>query len=691
MNVIHYFQHITYSPDTLHRRFDLDLPQMQQKAKEVLLTALPFIGLYRPAGFVLSVGMNGLRMCSHLHNAFEAQNTSLSRCAVEVGKAGIAGISLVTVFAYSTMALCITTGYDTAQGIYSAAALLKNGRRKEAMEEAGQALTSGLYLCFIATGTLEFLFAFAAVHAVLSLYQARGDYEQHNYISMIGKIGFAGVRTAQGVHYLQQIQRRNELLKWQKTALLLMKILRGREASHLINHPLSSLQDRIDKGDVVLLDGEGNSYDCGAHLHGIGQSLVKGENLAFRTVIVDGKEMIELDFKVNHAFRGRMDRSLQQLKNLSIQEMREVLSLSGSHAQAISMTSAHFSEYSEQFGAVTKIDFAGLGTIFVGARPETPNLYDRVVVQLEARKNVYELHEILSFLDLDQALRLSSAEDIARLKIGHLFRTFCPREATPFERTEEFFSLSIEQLKEKIIQQAPVMSEIIDQYFDRMTEAEIVEGRVRYRIQGLAADAYARGARALTAAIMGTHDDETLFQRIASILRMGMFSTEMRAKYKLNQHGLGGGIDFDAGGADSVFTQLLTQAACEQQVPFDHFAYQSKVRIIISLDALELGTYQYPKDSCGNRLIRGWGWFWGRYAQRDGILEFIAKEQASPYFHASNEVMLKERLPASYIIALVVPDEKTKKDLLVYLREREIVIKDDFVRVGTHVTERLLA
>src|SRR6185503_19683236 len=111
-----------------------------------------------------------------------------------------------------------------------------------------------------------------------------------------------------------------------------------------------------------------------------------------------------------------------------------------------------------------KISFAGLRTIVIGASPAYPNLYDRIKVTTLEGKNLYQLHELLSFFNLDDALVSSSYVDIERLKIGHLFRTFYPKEATLLERSQPFFTLPIEELKAAMIEKAPEMEQLFTTY-----------------------------------------------------------------------------------------------------------------------------------------------------------------------------------------------------------------------------------
>ncbi len=653
----------------------------------------------------MSLGMNATRTYSCFRSALDAGGQrEWDKAALEGGKGALAAISLATTVVHFTSGLFITTGVDVIQGASALGMAVWKGEYSKAVEEALQTLASAAYIAFLLGGTLEAMAAFALIHAALSLYQARREIAEGRYLEGCAKLVLAAVRLNQAKGYLELIQKRNAYLEIQRIRDVYARLLRGRAASHLIRHPLASLEGRIAAKDVALLDGKGNEVHFGSHFHGNGGELVKGENLIFRTKIVDGEELIELDFKINHAFRGRLEAAVQQLKSIQRNEMEDLLALSGYHAKKISFNTGSFFEGHKAFfkpGKAQEVAIEGLGTIRIGASPDEPNFYGRVVVQLKGNRSLYELHEMLSIVDLDSAIRLSTKDDLERLKMGHLFRTFFPKEATPFERTEEFFTLALNDLKAKMIEKSPGMEEIFAAYFDRMKEEHIFDGRVRYRIEGLADAAREKGARALTAAVMGAYAEKDLFDRVASMLRIGILSTEVRDANGFGNHGLGGGgADYHSGGADSVFTQLLTEKNVKDKMSFHSFNYQSKVRFLISLDALETGTYQYHSDSFGNRNYntKGFGWGWESYKTRDGILEFIEKEQKAPFVHGGHEVMLKERLAPSYFFGIVVPNNFVKENLINHLREVGVIQNetllgkpvDAFIRVATNVSEDLL-
>lgn len=471
----------------------------------------------------------------------------------------------------------------------------------------------------------------------------------------------------------------------------------GRNVQHLQENPLCELKEKLKANDHF-----------GAHFHGLGKGLVKSANLCFRTQVIDGKVLTELDFKINHVFRTSLQETIDQLSSMDKHVLRAILNRTESHGKDIRIErNQPFPLGQETMGNATKITMDGLGTIFIGSSSDIPTLYNRVVVRMDADKTINDFHELLSFFHLDASFQISTSDDIERLKIGHLFRVFYPKEALAFERSEAFFFNPIEQIKAQITEFVPEMEAIFDTYLNQMTPGEILPGKMRYRIKGLAQKTFEHGARALTAAITGGYSNRVLFERIGSILRTGMMSSETRISFGNGDRGMSTWEDFASGGADSVFTQMISENHCKKGTKLSSFHYNSDVRLIISLDALETGTYQYLNDKFGNRCMNDrWD---NSYSLRPGILNFIDRLQKNTpmneelndlfidKFYMGNEVMVKERIDPSFFKKIIVSNSGKRQELITYLDQNNLIqdnrilghLVDEFIVVENTVTERL--
>ena len=156
-------------------------------------------------------------------------------------------------------------------------------------------------------------------------------------------------------------------------------------------------------------------------------------------------------------------------------------------------------------------------------------------------------------------------------------------------------------------------------------------------------------------------------------------------------------MDYFVGGADSIYTQLMPSEFARGIRPLDNFShYNSRISLLISLEALETGSYQYLEDGFGNRIdidevvkdflsddfFRNWSQEeMSRlraqlleesknvdYAHRLNILEFARKLACAKEDEwdalMGHEVMLKERLAPRYFEGIWVDDETTNSGLL---------------------------
>ena len=483
---INYFNHVLVEPPQYHRRYDYDLPQQeagappppawQDLAKRTALTALPFLSLYRPLGTAISLSMGACRSLSHSYEIYVgASQGNWGKCASETCQAVFAIFALGAAIFSSTLGLLLTTSIDTIMSLARACQHLWNQEYLLAGEEALQTLCSIFYLAIMLTGSLEIILTAALLQAVVSFYQARKEFAAGHYLEGAAKIAMGTLRLYQCTTYISQIQRRDLLLAIQKYAALSLRAQKGKEVRHLLASPLADLSLKIEEEREVLSDAANKKYDMGSHFHGLGKGLVKGANLAFRTRVINGEAVTELDFKVNHVFRTKIQGLIEEIKGMDHKEMQEILFFAGSQAKDITIEKGVFPVGSRTIGPSCKIALAGLGTIEIGASAEYPNLYDRVIVQMDKNKTIYDFHELLSFLDLDDTCRVSTYDDMARLQIAALFHNFCPREATVFERTEEFFTLPIEELKQEMIKKSPQFQEILSTYLDKMRAQEILQ------------------------------------------------------------------------------------------------------------------------------------------------------------------------------------------------------------------------
>lgn len=714
-NALQYAKHKLYTPDFYDRDYKNDFPKKEGVSfplqfgifkkvdiKRISLIALPFIALFSIPGKILSLTMNGIRSFTNISNIYAAKALSYEQFTAFF-QLSLAVISIVGTFFSFKIGMMITGIADSIQNFKDSISHFTQKEYAKAVKELLLTVSSLLYIGIICFGSLEIVLVCLLVKGIVCLYEAgieiaHGGWKKR-WPEIIAKFAMGMIRFKGAHTQFKHIQRRNFLNQLTKFQSLLEKIRKSKKVDSLYDHPLTSLESKIENGKVIFYDDEGNSYDFGSHFQSLGGGLVKGMNITFRTV----DDYTEIEFKINHVFRDKIQESIQYLKKLqrNPKELKEVLDLNKAKIEHLKITT----EDGEMAGnwwvgfhpkTIHKIDVGGKAMIEIGADPRFINSYDKVKITLGKGQSVYDLHQTLSFLGLEDALKQSSSEDLQRMKLGHLFHTLSPEEAYKLERSEDFFELTIEELKARIIETDPTMKEKIDLYLDKMQLKDILPGRGRMHIEGLTDELKKQFSNFhLTTMLMGADTKEESFSRLSSIMQMGLFSKEMKDSSGMTKKGLIN--DHDHFGAnDSTFVQMVTSQKSYDEFMYSWWANSNSIRLIIDPKILESGTYQYHTDICGHRLPNeSIDWFdkSAAYPTRDGIEEFTRREFESPAF--DNEVMIKDRISPEYIKGIVVDNEEMKQSLLDYMTKfghfengllfgRDV---NDFIQVGQDIAK----
>lgn len=441
----------------------------------------------------------------------------------------------------------------------------------------------------------------------------------------------------------------------------------------LNSFPLQNFQN-VNNHAVLLEDAQGKKHNLGAHVHGFGKDLVKGANLCFRDKTRENEEIVELGFKVNHVYRGHLEESISCLFNKNTRLQMRVLShLTGSSVKTIKVTEGKFEMGGFREQKMYHLDFGASGSILVGSDPEVAGMYNRVFVRIPKKGNLFQLHEMLSFAGLENALKRFTPVDLERLKIGYLFRHFHPEQATIFERTSQFFKLPIGQLKAAIIEQVPAMKDRFVQYLPKFRPYEILPGRIRYGVEGIGRRCYELGARSLISSVWIGSNEEESFNKVSSIVKMGMLSSELRLGNEINSVGISPNSDLGHGSADSVFMQLVTVNDYQNnEAPtmrkFGYFYPDDSIAFEFDLDVLDTLSHQYHTDKYGTRnLVLKFS----TYLERPNVYDFVTEEVNG--YYRGHEVMIRDRVPPSFITSILVANNEIRVRLCQYFKEAGLI------------------
>jgi len=718
-NYVNYIQHVINTPSQIYRHYAYDIPldekgqEHLEKIKRIAISVLPLVSLYRPIGQTLSISMSGIRVVlntSQMLTSFEEDTSKfcVSMMQVTLGVAALAG----TVFHYK-FCILLTNLADILQNLYELGKDIKDKKTENIPKDILRLASSISFMATLYYGSLEIVLVSYLVQVLLNAYLSYDDMQNGRIIEMTAKIAMGIARGYQANQTYQSIQRKNALLNNPIFKQIFERIKKAKDTHHLLSHHLAgNLEETVNQDDVELEGIEGEKYSAGAHYHGLGKGLVKGMNVALRTTREQGQDIIELDFKISHVHRDRLEKVITQMKNTPESELEEFLSLTNSQANSIVVDSDSIDEddfwfFAEELFAEHRILIGGLGSIIVGASKQNVGSFTHVLVRMDHGKNLFDLYELLSLLDLEDALIASSLEDIRRLKLGHLYHTLFPRQALDLERNEEYFELSTDELQQEMIARAPAAKGMFARFLDKMELVDILPGRKRYMIPGLAEDVYGLGGRTLVTTLITDwwEDVDDAKKRIASILKLGLLSLETRRQMGMTKYnGLNGDFSDIEGGSDGIFTQMIPKSSIEENMRVDELMYSwfgEEIVFLIDLKAIETGTYQYHDDAFGTRgTAFDDSWWWddeSMYSTRDSILEFTREEER--FFNGDNEVVIKERIAPEMIRGIIVSDEAIKQSLITYLGQQEVVVDgkifgrdvDKFIHVTDRFSEELVS
>lgn len=663
MNKLHYVNAKAVDLDYYDRRFDHDFKAEESTAKRVAALVLPFICLHGGLAKIVNVPLTIMRSVTNFTGAVNAELLSADYF-IQSMQVVLCVITVAGTFFSFKIGMLITTLADLCGGLSSMLSHLSKAEYKKALNELFNCVGTVLYFGTMYFASLEIVLASLVVKAISCGLVAVDEYGDEKYPEMIAKIAMGMIRI-KGAHTQHElIQRRDYLNSLDRYQALLGQIAKSKGIDPLYDHPLVCLSQKAEEGKVVFSDDEGNTFDLGSYFSEYGGSFVKGMNLSVKNF----EDHTELEFKINHAFQRQMIDQVSKLQELqeNPSELKEVLALNKSGVQEIQCHSPNMANWKENSRSTHTITTSNGCKVELNLSDWFINSHETIKVSLPKGKSLYDIHQTLSFLNFEGALRASTAEDLERMKVGHLFHTLSPAAAYTIERDPDFYSSSLTSLKARITTLDPSMEEKMHRYLDRMHLKEMVPGKTRFHIDGLVDDLKRPGDIKLTTLVTGGYGaEEERFSRLSSMLQGGMLSLEMKIKANLTKKGLV--YDDDLYGANNaVFVQAVTAQESFNDLGYNYSNKDVNIRLLFDPKILESGTYQYRYDTYGNRSHR---YFQGspftKYQQRDDISTFIDKQYKNP--SPSNEIMIKDCIAPEHISGIVVNSEAVKARLIEYM------------------------
>lgn len=206
-------------PAYYHRDYEQDLPKAGEDdsyAKRITLTALPFIALYRPAGWILSLSMDSLRgIVSFSETATALHQADAITMMRSVLKTGLAVAALAATILMHPVGLLVTTGSDLFTYSFQSGTALYHGDYSSFLEHAGNLANSGVYFAMLTTNSLALIILSLSIQLGVEGYKTLKELKNEHYIELTGHLLMACLRASQVNSHLQAIPYQQNL---QRTA-----------------------------------------------------------------------------------------------------------------------------------------------------------------------------------------------------------------------------------------------------------------------------------------------------------------------------------------------------------------------------------------------------------------------------------------------------------------------------------------
>jgi hypothetical protein len=431
----------------------------------------------------------------------------------------------------------------------------------------------------------------------------------------------------------------------------------------------------------------------GLRLQPVDTSLFKNHTLAVqKRKYADGQTQLHVNAKLSHHARVHIQSTLNAIesnsktlltalpkgfcKNINVTTDR--LQYQGRETKAGKKWEGDFSKDVNNHGyyyysaEVKVIEFEGVGKVKIGNKDWVRGGYNHLSIELDPNISEAEaaakLNIIFAALGLGPVSSTSRAEDVERIKVMQLFRAFYPKEAHAFEREAKSFEESVESLKNRIAIKVPAMQNKFKHYLvdhpELIYQQEVYSDQMVWAIEGLAQEVRNAGGYGLMAGVFGA-DFTDATKRLTSMLRTGALSTQDRFQLGIIAAGASVDEDIRTGGAESVFTRLLTNGM-PKSPNIGNYPLIGKLQILYDLDLVERVGFVYASDKYGTKEESD-------YQTRPNVVELAQRAASNAYGYRENEVCIRSRIPPQYIKGVLVKDNNEKTELIKALRAEGLI------------------
>lgn len=660
-NALNYLKHTLHNPNVFYHQIEHCIPEKVQIEKtfsrihKIAQYAMPLITLHKPMHNTYLFTCSSIRVISSLADLKHTQIFTHEQFKIFI-RASLATLAFAATYFNFTIGLYVTTMADIVQ----TTTLLFSGNG-QILEHILSLATSILYMASIYSATLEIMLMSLILQVITHAKQAFNEFynDDGDWLMGVSKLLMVCIRSNQAHHQVKLIKRRNILKSIARLQDLRKRIEKSKKVSHLYFHRLNALKEAIANSKSTLIDAKGNEIDFGSYMGLMGKNVVKGMNLRFK----DQGDFIELEFKITNTARKHLNEVIEDLK---ADELSDLLSLTNHSFSKITIKQEKKpSNYPWICEENLEINFKDCATVSIGQSQENYIDYNTVKIKMNSDLSHYSLHEVLSLLDLDEAMCQSTEDDIQRFKVWHLFKTLNPEQAKICENEDAFFTQSIDELKQDIINRDSNMQLHFQDKLDKLEFEETIPGKMNLRCHGLSDEFKELGAGNLTAMVITPWDTQTndMVDRVCDIAQLGLLSPELREKGGLGYKGLDA-MTKKTGSHEYVCTQMQPQHLDTWDSVYSN-GFEDEVRVTYNLSALENKTYQYHDDNYANKNPEFD--MWGLDSQWPSLHEFIEDQVKYPSY--DHEIMVADRVKPESLETIEFRNNDLKQTVIQQLEE----------------------
>lgn len=194
-------------PVYYHREFNNDFGRKStdswnQTCRETGAALLPFLSLYKPLSFALTVGAGALRTFTHGYALKESWNSTHphARTVIRpfcVFQTVVSGAALVATLRAHPLGMMMTTGLDILNDIVRLTSNMHEGKTRAAFENSLHILNNAFYFVLFLKGGAGLAILSLALQTATSLYHSATEYQKGNYIQAAAHFALTGLRANQ--------------------------------------------------------------------------------------------------------------------------------------------------------------------------------------------------------------------------------------------------------------------------------------------------------------------------------------------------------------------------------------------------------------------------------------------------------------------------------------------------------------